>query len=80
MSTNESIMQLDAYKKWMLISEEDRIKLLGNGFCINCLVSRFAPGFSLSLDEHGNILIDGICMKCGAPMTRLVEKIRAAMN
>lgn len=74
MRMNQSIIDLDAYKKWMLISEEDRNLLLGNGFCVECMISKFGPGYSLSIDDYGNILIDGFCINCGKPMTRLVEK------
>lgn len=68
------VISFEAHKRWVQIAEDNRNRLLDNGFCINCGVSTFASGYGLELDKYGNIIIEGECSRCGAKMARVVEK------
>jgi len=66
---NFGITDVAAYKEWRLFPEETRRILLNNAFCINCMVTSFAPGYAVRKDKFG-IVLEGVCSKCGERIAR----------
>ena len=63
----------NAYDEWMQYPEDVQQLFLTNALCDNCGEAAFADGYTVRKIKYG-LLIEGVCDKCGAPITRLVEE------
>ena len=65
------ITDIRAVKAWKEVPEDFRELLLHNAFCSKCRgVTSFKSGYTLRWD-HGMVVIEGNCKKCGEPIARV---------
>ena len=68
---HSNVTDLEAYKIWMEAPEGIRTRLLHNGYCIDCGITSFAPGYAVRRDMFGIVLV-GDCSKCGRRIVRQI--------
>lgn len=61
-----------AQKFWDELEPKSRVRLINNAFCFSCKAETGIGNASGSI-ENGNLILKGICTKCGEPVARLVE-------
>lgn len=58
---------------WDGISPQMRVKLMNNAFCFACKAETGIGNATGSIEE-GDLILKGICTKCGEPVVRLIER------
>ena len=61
-----------AKKIWEAISPEIRMKLLNNVWCGRCGKMTGIGKIDARVDR-GDLILKGICTRCGGPVARLIE-------
>ena len=61
-----------AQKLWEAIPPATRLRLLNNVWCANC-VSVNGIGEIAGRVEKGDLILRGVCTRCGGPVARLIE-------
>jgi hypothetical protein len=61
-----------ATRLWGRLTPEFRLLLLNNVFCTDC-GGTVSMGLEKARVAKGNLILQGACLKCGGPVTRLVE-------
>lgn len=57
---------------WNKIPPDIRERLLDNVYCVKCRNMTTITGYSGRI-EHGDLILNGFCLRCGDPVTRLIE-------
>lgn len=65
-------LTIDAQKFWDKIPEQIRIKLLNNVYCVKCK-GMIGIGNVTGQMDGPDLVLKGICTKCGGPVARLIE-------
>lgn len=70
----EDKMQLTpvAKKLWEKIPPHIRVKLLNNVWCGSC-VDSVGIGNTKGFVERGDLILEGVCTKCGHSVCRVIE-------
>lgn len=61
-----------AQKFWDELEPKARVRLINNAFCFSCNAETGIGNASGSM-EKGNLILKGICTRCGEPVARLIE-------
>lgn len=61
-----------AKKRWEAISPDIRMKLLNNVWCGRCGKTTSIGKIEAKV-EQGDLILSGVCTKCGGPVARLLE-------
>lgn len=70
-----NVSELEAIKKWKMIPDDFRQKLLHNVFCSNCGVTSLASDYNITYEKNVGILLKGKCAKCRNDVCRVIEDI-----
>lgn len=65
-------MTAQARKRWEKIPADIRVKLLNNVWCTAC-ASETGIGQVEGKVERGDLILRGICTRCGGEVARLIE-------
>lgn len=61
-----------AHEIWNCLDPQMRVRLMNNVFCGNCK-SETGIGYVSGVVEKGNLILRGVCTKCGGSVARLIE-------
>ena len=70
--SNYREINLDQVKQIMQEDFKHFPEVLDNVFCSNCIVTTIKD-YLIYLDALGNIILQGICSKCGKKVARFIE-------
>jgi hypothetical protein len=56
---------------WNEIPKDVQVRLLNNVFCVDC--GETGIGNVMGVVKDGNLILRGICTKCGGPVARVIE-------
>ncbi|HEU19526.1 MAG TPA: hypothetical protein ENO00_09185 [Deltaproteobacteria bacterium] len=57
---------------WLNIPPDIRERLLGNVYCTQCRKMTTITDYTGRI-EQGDLILDGVCSRCGSAVSRLIE-------
>lgn len=69
-----AVIDFKARKKWDMLPQTLREKLLENAFCLDCPEPKFDDDYVVEEYGNGDLIIKGNCRYCHQPLSRIVEK------
>jgi hypothetical protein len=70
--TSTNTFTAPARRVWQAIPDYARAKLIGGSWCVRCRKKTTIVDFHARM-EGVDLLLEGRCLSCGGPVTRLVE-------
>ena len=61
------------HRHWLELGTSSQMKILNNVWCGECRKTVTIVNFSGCI-ERGDLVLEGQCMLCNAPVARLIEK------
>ena len=68
-----NVTELAAWRRWQVLPEGTRDRIVANVFCTGCGVTSFAPGWTIKRIGSG-LILEGTCSSCGRSVARVIEE------